>query len=528
MTDGHTEVSSPTAAASSTYDSTPGAVTRGGLWSLGGQAVGLAAGLIATPFTIRLLGSARYGVWSLLQTSLSWVGLADLGMSAASTRYGGESLARGDAEGEATAVWTAAAITVSLTTCAAVGAALAVRPILSDLLHVRGALLGPAAIALRIVCVAWVAQAISGTFNTPQQVRLRWRSYTIVTQGSAVLQLVAIPIALAAVAGGVVTAATIALAAAVAAAVGTVWVAARLQPAILRPRVDRPVAKRLLRYGGPLTVSGLADIPLSTAERLLLAHYTSTITVAYYVVASRLATLLSAIPGAVIGPLFPALVTLEQSGKNESARSLYKQTLQGAFLILTPAALLLAFVAHPFLALWAGQAYGRHSAVPFYVLLVGVWFNSLAWIPASYLIASGRTGLIARIHMLELAPYVVIGAVLTSTLGALGAAIVWSARVIVDSAVFFWSASRAGQLPRSPLSNRPLASILAPATLAAVLGLFSLLTSGLVARIGCAVVLSLGYCGLVWFVVLTPHERVGLSTLAAEVTPIARKRRSRS
>src|SRR5437667_12516441 len=61
-------------------------VAAGGLWSLGGQAATLVATLVATPFTLRLLGPAFYGLWALLQVALQWVVLADLGMATASTR----------------------------------------------------------------------------------------------------------------------------------------------------------------------------------------------------------------------------------------------------------------------------------------------------------------------------------------------------------------------------------------------------------------------------------------------------------
>lgn len=508
-----------TGPAASTYDSVARSVTRSGLWSLGGQAVTFAVVLVATPFTIRLLGRARYGLWAILQSALTWVTLADLGMAEASTRFGGESLARGDATGEARTVWTAAAITVSVTTLAAGGIAVAAPFVLSDLLHVRGVLLGPGITALRIVCAVFVAQAISGTLNTPQIIRLRWRSYTIVTTGSSVLQVVAVPVALAAVAGGVLTAAAVSLGAAAVGALGTVWVAVRLQPAIMRPKVDGRMARKLLRFGGPLTLSGLAAIPLTTAERLLLAHYTSPSTVAYYVVAAALAGVLSVIPAAVAAPMFPALVALEGAGQSASARSLYRQALQGAFLVLTPAVLLLAFVAHPFIALWAGSAYGRHSTGLFYVLLIGIWFNGLAYIPLSYLLASSRTALIARIHLLELVPYIVIGAVLTSTLGALGAAIVWSARVVIDSVVLFWCATRAGQLPLSPLSSRALASAASPLALAAALALVGLVVSGLAARVAYALVLLLIYGGVMWLLVLTRRERAMVRSLVARVTP---------
>jgi hypothetical protein len=61
--------------------------------------------------------------------------------------------------------------------------------------------------------------------------------------------------------------------------------AVRLQPALVHPRFDRAVFRRLLSYGGALTVAGLALVPLTTAQRFFLAHNHSTTAVAYLGVA---------------------------------------------------------------------------------------------------------------------------------------------------------------------------------------------------------------------------------------------------
>ncbi len=81
--------------------------------------------------------------------------------------------------------------------------------------------------------------------------------------------------------------------------------------------------------------------------------------------------------------------------------------------MITPAAVLLAFVARPFLSLWAGPRHGAHSTVPFLILVAGVWLECLSWMPMSYLLSSGRTRLIASIRVAELVPYLVAAWILT-------------------------------------------------------------------------------------------------------------------
>jgi O-antigen/teichoic acid export membrane protein len=500
------------------------AVASGGLWTIIGQLVGLVTALVATPFTIRLLGPARYGLWSLLQTTTTWVGLADFGMAGASTRFAGDAHAHHDDEGEAVATWTAAIVSVLATAAVAAAVAFFAPWVVREVLHVRHGLRGTGATALRIVTAAVVFSAASANLGTPLAVRLRWRTSTAISQGFSIAQVVAIPVLLETIGGGVITTATVAAVAGAGGLLALWLVAVRLQPAMRRPHFSRKMARRLLVFGGALTVAGVADIPLTTAERVLLGHYKSTVELAYYAVAMRLATLASLVPAAASQPLFPAVIRLQARGEHRAARDLYSQILKGAFLILTPLLLLVALVAQPFLSFWAGHAYGVHSAVPCFVLLVGVWFSSLSWLPLTYLMAVDRGGTVARLRLLEIVPYVVGAAVLTSSFGAIGAAAVWSARMVVDATAFFVVAKRFEGLSLSPLSDRSRRAALLPALLCVLVVLLSLTTSGFPLRAGCAVAIVPLYAGVAWFAVLADNERTAMRRLAVSINPFRRGR----
>src|SRR3954471_21286040 len=82
-------------------------VVHSSFLNLGGQGVTMLATLIATPFVIRFLGPASYGVLALVHVLIGYLTAADMGMGMASTRFGSLAHARGDDEGEATAIWSA-------------------------------------------------------------------------------------------------------------------------------------------------------------------------------------------------------------------------------------------------------------------------------------------------------------------------------------------------------------------------------------------------------------------------------------
>lgn len=479
----------------------------------------LGATLLATPFTIRLLGPARYGVWSVLQNVMRYVAVADIGMATVSTTLASERHARRDPAGEAAVVWGSLAITVALTGVVAIGVGLGGPAIVSGFFHVRGALRADSLLALRIICVATVAYAVTGVVSTPQQVRLRWRSLTVATSGPLALQIAAGPIVLVATTGGVAVLAAVVLVAAVGAALLNFATAVRLQPALRKPSSAANTNRALMRVGAPLALSMVAAIPLMTAERLMLAHFQSPTTVAYYAVAAALAAMLAVIPAALAQPLLPALAGLAAGDDPAEHRRLYHQALRVVFLLITPATLALAFLGRPFLTLWAGSAYGAHSAGPFYVLLGGVWFNALAYIPFSQLVASGRTATLARIHLAELLPYLVGAAALTSAFGALGAACAWSGRVIIDALAFFAATASRDEMPWLPTPSRRAAQLALLVALAASFWGLSTFSSSLLIRGGWTAIALALYGLLAWRVVLTSEERQVLTRLRRTLRP---------
>ena len=491
-------------------------VAKAGTWGFAGRTILLLANFAATPFTIRLLGPSAYGLWALIQAVLVWAGLAEGGMWAATTKYGAERYADGDATGEAMVVWSGLAFVLTTTSSVALALALGAHLLLA-LLHVGSGLLGAGMWALRLSCAAFVVGALAGTVNTTQEVRLRWRQYTLINLVSNLVGSVGVPLAIYLMSGGLVAAAAVGLLASSLNLFGLSWDGVRVQPALLRPRADRATLRKLLRYGGVLTIANFAGIPLATGERFFLGANVSTTAVAYYAVAATVATTLLVLPEQLTSPLMPALARLEAEGKAEEHRALYGKSLSGLFLVATPAALLVALIAKPFLTLWAGPSYGAHSTAPLLIALGGVWVNALAWVAGSYLLSAAKTKVLAWLQAAELAPYLGAAWVLTAKWGVLGAAIVWSARVAIDSVARLVIVHRIAGLPWLPLSARRVRSVAAPVLLAVACRGAAGLTGGLIARSAIAALLLAAYCVGVWWLVLTARERRGVANLLSEM-----------
>lgn len=493
-------------------------------WGLGGRTVLLVSNLVATPFLLRLLGPSRYGMWTLLLVAITWASISDLGMGTASTKFGAEQYARGDASGESKTVWTALALIGVTTGFLAIAVAVGAHTVVLTLAHGQGRLVGDGATALRIACVVLVLQSGAVIVNTPQVVRLKWRQWTFITTSLNALGIVAAPVALACFGGGLTTVAVVMMATAFLTATGNLLLALHLQPALRRPSFDKALLRRLVAYGGALAIAGMALIPLTTAERFFLAYHHSAATVARYAVAANLATTLHVLPEQLVAPCLPGLARLRESGRMQELRSLYQRSLAGLYLLLTPAAILLCLVAGPFLSLWAGPAYGADSTGPLLVLAVGVWLNCLAYMPNVYLLSSGHTKTIARIKTAELAPFLLGAWVLVQHYGIMGAAVAWSARCALDSALLFGAARRVASLPVVPLSERRLRSVTGTVALGGAALVMAVFTNGLGARLGAAATLAVAYGLVSRYLVLTPDERHGIAGLIPAVNRTQRRR----
>jgi O-antigen/teichoic acid export membrane protein len=154
------------------------------------------------------------------------------------------------------------------------------------------------------------------------------------------------------------------------------------------------------------------------------------------------------------------------------------------------------------LKLWLGAEFAQHSFRVLQFLAVGVFLNSLAYVPFTLLLGAGRPDVTARLHLIELPLYLGILWWLISTRGIEGAAIAWTARVAVDALLLFVLAKRF--LPgKSPMRLR---TALLSAIALLILTLAALLQGPIVKGLFLLGTI-LSFVLVTWFRILTPEER---------------------
>jgi len=484
---------------------------QGGAWGLGGNVVVMFASLIATPFVIRGLGVEAYGLLALVNATIGYFGFVDFGMGHASTRFASAPYAEGDREGEVAVIWTALGVVIVPTFLAAgvlvLTSGLLAEHVLALPLDIRTT----ATTAIQLAALGLIGRNVAAVLNTAQLVRFRLDLYTFVNSGTGVLQIVLVPVVIA-LGGGLLGAVAVSVAVGILSAGLNGLVSSSLLRRLVRPRFSRDLFRPLASYGGALVVSGLVATVLVHGEKLILVRFASVSALAFYSVAFSVAGLLRTVSSALKQSMLPAFAQLNAEADAAKLQEFYSRMLRVTLLWILPVGFAMCILGQPFLSVWAGPEYGLRSTGPLYVLVLGFMFNLMAHVPETFLKGIGRTGTIARFHVAELLPYLLLAGLMTFRFGAIGAAIAWSLRVAVDAMLMFAAARRSG-MTFQPISGHRAAYAVAVASLAGAALSLGVPDFPLLGRIGLGMIAVGIYVVLVWSRVLSREEKHWLSSL---------------
>jgi O-antigen/teichoic acid export membrane protein len=208
----------------------------------------------------------------------------------------------------------------------------------------------------------------------------------------------------------------------------------RYVPLQARPRFRKSLAAPLFRYGGWVTVTAVVGPILVSVDRLLVGSQIGLSAVAHYTVPYNLVTKFQILPASLLRTLFPRFSLLEW----EECAAIARQAIFGLAAITLPLTVAAVIVLKPFLSVWIGAEFAEVAGPVGEILLIGVWINGLAWVPAVMLQGQGRPAIVAKLHVLELVPYVMILWIGLAWAGLRGVAWAWVLRTAIDAVLIFW------------------------------------------------------------------------------------------
>lgn len=412
------------------------ALARNAAYNIVGQALPLLVGLAAIPVAVRALGAERFGLLGLAWAILGYVGVLDLGLGRATTKFVAQYLAAGDrirlervatlAVASQTAIGVVGGAVLALLAPVLAGGVLGVPPLLR--LEAEGMLL---ALALSVPFVVLTA-SLRAILEAAQRFDL---VNLIRTPTSAAM--LAVPAAGAALGAGLPMIVLLLLAVRLAGGAVSALVIPRAIPGFrwrLAPQWS--LLRPLLGFGGWVSVSNVVSPVLLYLERFLLASLAGVAAVAYYTAPYEVVNRLLILPAGLAGALFPALSAAAAGGDwTQRHERLLGRPLRFLLLALAAPVVFLVACGGPVVGAWLGATYAERSTTALAILAVGVLANGLAHIPYAYLLGRGRPDLPAKFHLLELPLYAGAGWLLIGGYGVVGAALTWTLRVTVDAAL---------------------------------------------------------------------------------------------
>lgn len=192
-------------------------------------------------------------------------------------------------------------------------------------------------------------------------------------------------------------------------------------------RFWKPCAS-LMSYGRGVFVSAVVGPSMIYGDRFVIAFLLGPAALPSYSIPQEVLQRLLVVSGAMGTAIMPALSALDSAQR----RALYLRCMifVGAIFLLMLLPVVLSV--DLFFRSWLGDGFSEDMVPVAKIIMIGIFFNAIGQVSLAALYASNRPGYVAKAHIIELLLYVIFLPVVIIYFGILGAAVVWSARALLD------------------------------------------------------------------------------------------------
>lgn len=404
-------------------------------YNLLGALLPIGMSLLTIPIYIRLIGDARYGVLAVVWAFLGYFGMFDLGLGRATAQ---RIAALGDATPEriAATFWTALAMNGFLGILGGILIWPVSKYAFGNAISMDADLRTELLPALPWLVLAVPLTTLSGVFGGALQGRAQFRELNLISVTASFLGQT-IPLLVAWLHGPDL--AWILPAVILTRLFASALVLWRCKVHVFHgqlPSFAREQAKGLLQFGGWVTMTAIVGPLMVVLDRFVIGAMVGARSVTYYTVPFQLAERSTVLAGALTTAMFPRFA----AARVEDRRRLATNAILALAAAMTPLILTAILFAEPFFRLWINGEFAENVKATAGICLLGFWFNGLARVPYSKLQAAGRPDLVAKCHVMELPPYLLLLFLGLKLSGLPGAAAAFSLRVFADFVLLLWFA----------------------------------------------------------------------------------------
>lgn len=405
------------------------------IWNLAGNGLPLLAGLACIPYTLAQLGYEAFGILTLVWSLIGYFSLFDLGVGRALT-YEISGLIKENKNQQIPNALVAGLILTLLT--GAIGGTvvfLLAEPMVALWLKVEPQMQLDAELAFKISACGIIFTTLTSGLRGTQEALGRFNVANInkIFLGSCMFALPALVIWLHGphlwiIALYLVVARAITFIASCIQLRHFLWVRTTLDGLT---RQMRP----LFAFGGWVSVSGVVSPLMTYGDRFFIGALVGSASLPAYAIPQEALQRLLILPISYVGALLPKITKID---KNILLQR-YTQSTRRMGWIMLAVCLLAALASYPAFSWWITPEFAELATPIAVILSLGIWLNSLATIPYTFLHSLGCTKITALIHCAELFFYLVLLYFSVMLLGLPGAALAWTIRVGLDLFLLRWA-----------------------------------------------------------------------------------------
>lgn len=217
--------------------------------------------------------------------------------------------------------------------------------------------------------------------------------------------------------------------------VNYIWIQ-RNHQLIIKPIFEFDLVKPILKKGGWITITNIISPIMAYLDRFFLTKFVPMNQISFYTTPFEMVSKIWILPTAVTKTSFTRFSNL--TNDLNSQKDIYYRSFVILNSLLTPLVSFVYLFSYLIIELWISKEYANNSSHLMQIFVVGIYINSLNWI--SFALLQTKETLVkwtAIIPIFELIIYLPAFLFATQHSGLVGAAYVWSIRLIIDAIIFF-------------------------------------------------------------------------------------------
>ena len=377
---------------------------------------------LLTPFILRELGPAGYGMWVLLGSFASYAFLLDLGIGGAVVKFVAEHSATDSAAEANRLIATASRIYLALGGIV-VAASVVLAFVFIEIFDVPESQWSTAGY---VILLTGLSTAISIVFTPAMSIlrgKQRYDLYNVVSAGGSLLTAVTTVAVLLAgwgLVGMVVITVPTTLLMRLLALRMIRQVAPELQ--VSWRGADTKLIKKIMTFGSSSFAIFAANRLNSKSDELVIAAFLPIAMVAPYAVSRTLSELARTMAEQFVKTIMPLASDLDARGDVQRLRTLFIVGSRLTLAALMPVALVLVLLAKPILTAWLGPSYATNDVLVLILTVAGV-IGTSQWSAQSIIEGMARHRILATALLSAGVVNIVLSIVLVQVLGLVGVAL---------------------------------------------------------------------------------------------------------